>query len=318
MELKSDSRTVPSRVIVKLTVPPESDSETVNQDDPYEHVREFHAYQLLPDLGVPTAAVYFKSMLKSGENALIMEDLTLRANLRGNDHKWSFDEARSILDFYVRLHLAGLRESSCGDLRARWPWLSEHEGSQLKAPMLSRMLKKILASPVTGARLSPHAGSLLSICDRMESLKKHLASRPQTFNYNDFFPGNVAVPDKWSPADPAILFDWHLLGTGPVEQDLLNVFYGDHFSLINVDECLEHYISSINTAAGTSYKPGEVRNCMKAAELLGVMHSLWMLSGRLPAIELGKRKLPGWLDSLITRIQNGYLDELLSIAGRII
>ncbi len=309
VELQSNNPTVPQRVIVKQTVPPNTVAERKNAEDPHEYVREYYAYKLLPALGVPTAQIFFSAInLSTEENLLVMEDLTLKGRVNESDHRWQIDEVKCVLNTYVKLHAAGLREAEKGDLLKRWLWLQAWD--HVDRHEACRIVDALLSSPFTSGRLSRHVATLKAICDCVDPLRGYVAAQPQTFNYCDFFPGNVAIPKVPTPDGIAILFDWHLLGVGMPQSDLLNVFCGGDYSDVDLDECVKHYITRFNAAANTSFTQDWVEDGITAAKMSDLLFHLWVLKYRLLRLEEKQEKLPMWLEGAIRGIENGAAAKL--------
>lgn len=59
--------------------------------------------------------------------------------------------------------------------------------------------------------------------EHLEGLKKEFRLLPSTLNYNDFDWANLALSREETPGTQAIVFDYHLLGVGPVFSDYRNV-----------------------------------------------------------------------------------------------
>ena len=130
---------------------------------------------------------------------------------------------QSILQTYASFHAAGFRARQ--GLSEWFPWLMPQQVS-LKPELFERSVSALRCSPVTARKLNRSEATLSALLDLLAPLKKFLSGQPETYNFNDFFPGNVAIPTEPGPDHPAVLFDWHLTGAGIVQNDLLNVMWG--------------------------------------------------------------------------------------------
>lgn len=301
----------PPSIIIKHTVSPKTVQALQGSLDPYEFVREYYAYQTLPALGVPVAEV-FASLLDPAteESILVMEDLCLTRVIYPEDHRWSQEEYFSILNTYVALHTAGLKIGTGERLRQRWPWLQD-ESAQVGEERAWQITRALLASPLTAKRLAPYQGTLENLSAQAQNLSAFLASQPQTFNYNDFFPGNIALPRSAGPDSQAVLFDWHLLGAGAPQCDLLNIFWVDYSLGADLDQLFNYYLDRLNRAAGTSFDLTWVKAGLLSADLSGTLFSLWQLVNRLPHIEQGREAMPGWMEASLVSLADGSVDQKL-------
>jgi hypothetical protein len=306
-----DGGKTPPSIIIKHTFPPKTVHSLQGSLDPYEFVREYNAYQVLPSLGVPTAEV-FASILdpSTEENILVMEDLTLTRVIYPEDHRWSQEEYFSILNTYVALHTAGLNLGAGDMLRQHWPWLQD-ESAQVGEEQAWQITRALLASPLTGKRLAPYQGTLEALTRQADNLRTFLGSQPQTFNYNDFFPGNIALPRSAGRDSQAVLFDWHLLGAGAPQSDLLNIFWVDYSLGADLDQLFSYYLNQLNQAAETAFDLSWIRAGLLSADLSGTLFSLWQLVNRLPQFEQGLQGMPGWMEASLVSLTDGSIDQKL-------
>ncbi len=312
--LDSTDPHVPARAILKRTFPPAPVCERMDALDPYEFVREYYAYRELPGLGVKTAQVYYCAIEPvSEENLILMEDLTLTGYIYPAEHVWSFTEMQSILQTYAGFHTAGFQAGQ--GLAVQFAWLLLQQ-AWLKPGLFERSVSELHRSPVTAGRLRGSEATLSALLDLLEPLKKFLAGQPETFNYNDFFPGNVAIPVKPGTGHPAVLFDWHMMGAGIVQNDLLNVLWGwaeDDEPLR--DQAIQFYLDCLKSQAvlqqGQEFDLAWAKDGMLIASVMDVYQTLARLAEFILQVEQSQSRLPGWMEAQLNSLESGKVDQLL-------
>jgi hypothetical protein len=168
---------------------------------------EVQVYALLESLGVPTLKVHARS-----ETALLLEDLSASPTWRLAEEA---DAARpevgaAVADWYLRLHQAGFELLSGGLAPAcLTPWIDE-----ITRPELEQAAARFDLENAPGWQ---------PLLDNLEALKAAYRSLPQTFNYNDFYWGNLAL-SRSQPLN-AVVFDYDNFRLGAAYSDLRNVLY---------------------------------------------------------------------------------------------
>jgi aminoglycoside phosphotransferase (APT) family kinase protein len=237
----------------------------------YTQETEANAYRLLGSLAIPILQMH-----QAGPNWILLEDL--EASLC-----WRLAEPRDVdlpetgaalAGWYRTLHGAG------ATLLAK----------QSDAPaFLKRQCDSITeASVMDSARrlgMADLAVWGLVTCS-LELLKMRFQSFAKTLNYNDFHWTNLAL-SRERPVR-AIVFDYHLLGIGPIWSDIRNV------------------CGSLGPAARETFLEsyGEVDDSPAVFDsALSILYSLNVAS-RL-------EQLPTWAMTLIKRVGEGDLEALL-------
>lgn len=76
----------------------------------------------------------------------------------------------------------------------------------------------------TGARLGLAGEPAWRLAaEQIEALKRAMRALPETLTYNDFHWTNLALSRQARPVPRAVVYDYHLLGIGPVYSDCRNV-----------------------------------------------------------------------------------------------
>lgn len=169
---------------------------------------EVRAYALLERLGVPTLPVQGRAT-----NALLLEDLATsdvwRLASEADLHRP--ETGAAVAGWYRALHAAG--RAVLADPLGAADFL-HREADSLDAATILRI----------GERLGLAADPVWQLAaDRIEALKRALRALPETLTYNDFHWTNLALSRREDVDLRAIVFDYHLLGTGPAAGDCRNV-----------------------------------------------------------------------------------------------
>lgn len=239
-------------------------------DDP-DSAREVRCYGLLEKSGVPTLPVYGRT-----DDALLLEDLdrSITWRLAAEADMEHSEIGVAVAEWYLALHAAG-RE-----------FLSEAD----TVPAFLKRETDILTAAVvleTGVKLGLSDNKVWTLAaEHIEALKAAAASLPQTFTYNDFFWGNLALSRQREPRFRAIVFDYHLLGIGLAYSDCRNV------------------VGSLGERARAAFWEtyGEVDP--REALLDAPLSALYTL-----AAAAGMPKFPSWAGGCLEKVQKGVLEK---------
>jgi hypothetical protein len=222
---------------------------------------EYRCYtELLVPLQVPAPAVYASGHLDGGGTYLLMEDLAITCRIPPEDHIWREDELRQILTTYARLHGRSLG-------RPLPDWLHADPRTQYSPDAVMACLRALADNEWTNepvSQLLVHPG----LPGLLDGVGRAMAGQPAAVLYNDFYPCNVALPRD---SGPARLFDWQLVGSGPLHLDLSNIgLFRDIPSMANVDHLsvLEFYLDQLARETGHRLKTAAVLTDMEAATLM--------------------------------------------------
>jgi hypothetical protein len=119
----------------------------------------------------------------------------------------------------------------------------------------------------------------------IEELKSAMNALPTTFNYNDFEWTNLALSRQETPARRSVVFDYHLLGIGPIYCDYRNVMGS-----------LE---DSAREAFQAAFGPVNEQEAILDAPL-SVLYGLY--------VALQRPRLPGWATGLVGEAASGELE----------
>ena len=230
---------------------------------------EIAAYRLLQQYGVPTLPLQGKS-----EQALLLEDLESSAAWRlATAEDCECEEiGRAVATWYTALHTAGL----CM-VREGIPAFLTREVDMLTSA-------SVLA---TGERLGlAHLPVWRFAADHLERLKQAFRAYPETLNYNDAHWSNLVL----SRAEPlrAIVFDYHLLGIGPVYCDIRNV------------------CGSLGERARAAFREAYGAVDERIALLDAPLSQLYSLQVAAKLLHL-----PGWAKGCVQRVVSGELEKQL-------
>lgn len=172
---------------------------------------ELQTYALLENCGVPTLPVYART-----HRALLLEDL---------DHSPVWRPARD----------ADMDRPSTGLAVARWYHRLHQAGRELLADPETRPAFLPAWVDAIDDRSLRAAGAALNLGDEpgwplalqcAEPIKSAYRARPQTLNYNDFAPENLALPREEKDPPGAIVFDYDQFSLGLSCSDWRNVRSG--------------------------------------------------------------------------------------------
>jgi hypothetical protein len=252
---------------------------------------ELACYRILARCRVSTPVVHGHT-----EAAILIEDFTMSGIWRLADESDADDPATgaAIARWYRAFHDAGyvyLRQAHANEP----PLVSE---ADLLTPEGIVRIGKGLAiqahRATTGSRPAPDDRLHLKPVWRyaaahIETIKAAIKLKPRTFNYNDFFMGNLAL----SIAAPlrAIVFDYHLMGSGLAYSDCRNV------------------ASALGPNARAAFQkdygptdPEEDLLDQPTAILYGLREAL------------AQPEMPAWAQSCIQQVENGELERSISAA----
>lgn len=226
-----------------------------------EFRREIECYRILQRLGIPTIP-----MIASTDEAILLEDLKADGAYRlavPDDLK---DERvlRKIARWYRLLHEKGRKGAAQTGL------YSELDGLTRENFCLIGQKTGTAEEPVWHF-LDEHSSDLL----------QKLNEIPKTLTYNDFYYTNLAVARDGTGA---LMFDYHLMGTGMAASDVRNVTYGlsegaksaflKEYGPVDPQEVLLDQVTSTLTALYTA--------CLRES-------------------------LPSWAEQELARVKNGSL-----------
>jgi Phosphotransferase enzyme family len=235
------------------------------------HANAVQAYALLESCGVPTLPVHGRA-----DNALLLEDLeaseTWRLATEGD--KACAETGTALADWYKLFHEKGRR------------FLAEADPVP---EFLSREIDALNSEVVltAGEKLGVGEKALWRLAaEHVEALAAAMRALPETFNYNDFYWGNLAL-SREAPLR-AIVFDYHLLGIGIAYSDCRNVCW------------------SIGKEAREAFWEGYGALDEREAILDEPMSILFSL-----AKAAGMPKLPRWAEGVLQHVTDGRFERAL-------
>lgn len=235
---------------------------------------EMMVYRLLGELGVPTLQAY-----GTGPNWILLEDLD-------SNITWRLATAEDV------------ESEQIGVAVATWFRVLHNTGTEfLRAtcvvpPFLKRECDMLTTESIleTGARLEMSDLRLWKFAaEHVEELKSAFRLYPETLNYNDFHWTNLAV----SRDEPirAVVFDYHLLGIGPVWSDIRNVC--GSLGPLAREAFLASY-GELDDGPALLDRPLSMLCSLQAASLLP--------------------KLPKWAEECLSTVRKGDFESLLAAA----
>ena len=168
---------------------------------------EVRCYELLEKLGVSTLPVHGHT-----SNALLLEDLATSSTWRMaiEDDMDCAETGEAVAVWYFTLHEAGrefLRETE------RVPDFLGRESDALSPESIEETGRKLdLVDHPVWSLAAAH----------IEWLKEAMQALSETFTYNDFYWGNLAL-SREEPKVRAIVYDYHMMGVGLPYSDCRNV-----------------------------------------------------------------------------------------------
>lgn len=233
--------------------------------------KEAHGYALLRQCGVPTLPVHGQTT-----NALLLEDAksskVWRLATRKDMTRRKVGEA--VAEWYRRFHAAGRK------FLAQTPFPPAFLGCEFDLLTPEVVLR-------IGLRLMQERHAVWRLAaERIEILKEAMHALAQTFNYCDFYYGNLALSRQSEGPLRAVVFDYHMLGAGLAYSDCRNV------------------VGSLGPAAATAfwevYGETDHRETVLDAPL-SVLHAL-AVAADLPT-------LPRWAASCIDKVRSGVFEK---------
>jgi len=228
---------------------------------------EIPAYRLLRECSVPTLPIHGLT-----ENAVLLEDLA-------SSPDWRLAMAEDI------------EHAEVGRAVAAWYRLFHEAGHRLLnlPAFLTREIDALTPNGVLeiGDRLKMADLPVWRLAaDGLEALQAAFRAFPETFNYNDFHWTNLAL----TRAEPlrAVVFDYDMLGIGPVYCDIRNV------------------LGSLGESARGSFREayGPVDNRIALFDKpLSVLYSL--------QVAIRQPSLPAWAQDCAQEAQGGLLESEL-------
>jgi len=230
---------------------------------------ELLAYELLEQNGVPVLPY------RAGKQALLLEDLAHSGTWRLADEA---DLARAeigvaIALWYRRLHDVGRQ------------LLANGAGGHIA---LHCEAEKVTTSSVRSLvpRLGLPEQTIYRAAELIEPIVQAARLRPQTLNYNDFDVSNLAL--HRTDTRRAIIFDYHLLGTGMAYSDYRNI--------------ITRLSGRAREAFGEAY--GEVSEIEQALDApIATLHALLQVAE--------SPQQPVWAMRLVEQVHDGTLERQL-------
>lgn len=252
--------------------------------------REYRLYTLLEDYSIPHARVLARSYNAPHNWSLLLEDLVQSHVLPPPEHQFSEAEQDAVISTYVEMHSRtfGVDHGPAAE------YLQVEEGQQVDEVTASQMEETFINSSFefSADDFSRAVGILLLLRERWQE-------EPRCLVFNDFYPGNVALPKSWNGY--AVLFDWELAGVGLPQFDLINVGF-------DRERTISCYVEQMRTC-GVDIETEKFRELFAYAELSMSFHALWLLHLKLQADPEGR--LPGWMQNIASSLFDG---RLLSMA----
>ncbi|HEY3369042.1 MAG TPA: aminoglycoside phosphotransferase family protein [Symbiobacteriaceae bacterium] len=227
---------------------------------------EFRFYrELMPRLGLPGPRILAAERLPGGGSCLLMQDLTVAHWIPSADHCWTDAELRSVLATYALLHGRSLR------LFQREPppaWLQADPRREYDPDLVLACLGRLTGNDLTCDRAEP-LRTARGLAALVREVARALDHEPSVVLYNDFYPSNVALPRDGGPAR---LFDWQLVGRGPLHMDICNIgLTGRDAAFAGVDRegLLDYYLELLAQESRVLPDHAEFRERCRFADLLG-------------------------------------------------
>jgi hypothetical protein len=171
---------------------------------------EIQVYALLEKYGVRTLPVY-----KQTRQALLLEDLQNSPSWRLADQLYMgrAETGRAVAEWYRSLHRAG-----------RYALKEDNDQTAFLRSWVSEITVQSLANAGAVFSLGDKRAWRIAIEDH-ETLKAKYLALPQTFNYNDFAPENLALSRGEDHPIQAVVFDYDCFSLGIPYSDWRNVVY---------------------------------------------------------------------------------------------
>ncbi len=287
--LRSESH---GTLILKL-LEPDRIPAYLRQDYPHIAEAEPRFYtELAPELGIPLPTIYQAGQISGGCWFLLMEDLGDSHRIPQEGHLWTESEMRAVLSTYAMLHGRSM------ELLAGQPapgWLHQDDRRRFSPAVLMTCLQSFYDNHWTRGAVTPivHSPMLAPLLERVEH---GLESTAPSLLFNDFYPPNVALPRHDGPAK---LFDWQLVGVGPLHIDIVNIGFlsrQDGFAQVDGQRLLDFYLDRLFAETGIRLDVGRFMHDYRLAALLawGVFMPRMVAAMRLANAQ-GKRFSP-WME----------------------
>lgn len=288
-------------LIVK-TLRPEDVVQHLREDYPAIAESEYRFYtEAVPRLGLPAPEWFRSGVLADGTRYLVLEDLAHDHVIPPEGHIWTNQELQSVMRTYGLLHGRSLRLLS---EEAPPPWLHADPRTQFDPASVIDCMEAFAANPWTAEQAAPVAGAP-GLHDLTQTLASRLSTEPPVLLYNDFWPCNVAIPKEGGPAK---LFDWQLVGAGPMQIDIVNIgLLGRDEAFAHVDRgaLLDLYLDTFAAEAGYRPETAAFRLQCGYATLLGWALFLPRMVKAMKRCNAEGRQFSPWM---ATTFQNCMLD----------
>jgi hypothetical protein len=239
-------------------------------DDPPGRERIAYA-EILLHLDIRKCHVYYAGLEPDSRYRLVvLEDVYERYRFPQPHHVWTWDEMRSILGCYARLHTSGV--DALRHLPDRsWAWAGH---SVPCAP--EEALRQ--AADLHAWGIWPSLPPMEPLLYQVESLRSSMVAQPETVLHNDVYPPNIGLPH--TVGEPCQLLDWEMIGAGAAEFDLAFMFMLPYRSTRMIDRqaALDEYWAVRYALDGTC-KSRDERDAVQwyadaawSLYLLGVAH----------------------------------------------
>ncbi len=220
--------------------------------------------ELGPKLQIPLPTIYEAGQLPDGCTFLLMEDLCLHHDIPKEGHQWTDDEMSAVLATYAALHGRSMRLLTDQPIP---DWLHRDDRQRFSPESVLSCLKSFYDNDWTQAQVSPllHSPWLNAL---LESVKHGLDRQAPSVLFNDFYPPNVALPHDGGPAK---LFDWQLVGVGPLQIDIVNIGIleqQDGFAQVDQGRLLGLYLDRLADETGTRLDISQFLDDYRLAALL--------------------------------------------------
>jgi hypothetical protein len=231
--------------------------------------REAECYELLQQCGVPTLPLYGRMT-----DSILLEDLADSTTWRiaTEDDLQDAHTGAAIAVWYRRFHDEGYKYLA--EAPAVLPFLKPEWDALTPSAVLE-----------AGKRLGMEENWVWRLAaDHIESITAAMRSLPQTFNHNDFCWDNLAVSREPRPSLRAVVFDYHLMGTGLAYSDCRNI------------------MGSLGETAKAAFWETYGDIDPREVALDAPVATLYALSEAV-----ARPQLPAWASSLVEQVRDGRL-----------
>ncbi|MDP3058083.1 MAG: phosphotransferase [bacterium] len=229
---------------------------------------------------------------------LLLEDVSNFAYIPSENHLWSETELQSILKTYAQLHGKGLKHFQSHNIPE---WLSSDPRTEYSCTVILQSIKNLHENHWTREQLDMIASSP-NLPFLVREISNYLRSEPPTLLHNDFYPSNIAFPPD---CDQAILFDWQLVGYGPLHLDLVNIGFlsiDPYFSQVNSLRALDYYLDNLAKETGERRNTVSFLKEYRLAELLYWSSFLPRVAGAMHRYnDLGQKFFDPWMATMFQK-----------------